>query len=162
GILAESFCATPADASGQCRRLRRLYGSPALVEEYLPGAEVTVAVHGNGEGCSVLGMMEIAPAGEAAAPFLYSLEVKRAWRERVCYHNPPRRSVALVDEIRAHALTAFRLLGCRDLARFDFRLDGAGRPRFLECNPLPGLDSANSDVVILSRGRLSYQELVQG
>jgi D-alanine-D-alanine ligase len=59
-------------------------------------------------------------------------------------------------------LTAYRLLGCRDLARIDFRLDGEGQPVFLECNPLPGLNPESGDIVILSRGVVSYEKLVQG
>jgi len=57
---------------------------------------------------------------------------------------------------------AYRLLGCRDLARIDFRLDAAGQPVFLECNPLPGLNPESSDIVILTRATLSYDNLVQG
>jgi len=60
------------------------------------------------------------------------------------------------------ARTAYRLLGCRDVARMDFRLDATGRPHFLECNPLPGLHPENSDLVLLSRAALSYENLVQG
>ena len=60
------------------------------------------------------------------------------------------------------ALTAYRLLGCRDVARIDFRLDAAGAPHFIECNPLPGLDPDNSDLVILSARRRTYGALVQG
>ena len=40
-------------------------------------------------------------------------------------------------ELGALALRAFDALECRDFARADFRLDAAGRPRFLEINPLP-------------------------
>jgi D-alanine-D-alanine ligase len=64
-------------------------------------------------------------------------------------------------------LKAYRLLGCRDVARIDFRLDAAGRPCFLECNPLPGLHPESSDIVILSRKSSpqhvpTYECLVQG
>ena len=41
------------------------------------------------------------------------------------------------------------------------KLDAAGSPTFLECNALPGLDPDNSDVVLLSRGFLPYEVLVQ-
>ena len=59
------------------------------------------------------------------------------------------------------ALTAYRLLGCRDIARLDFRLDARGTPRFIECNPLPGLDPDNSDIVMLAAPSRSYISLVQ-
>jgi D-alanine-D-alanine ligase len=44
----------------------------------------------------------------------------------------------------------------------DFRLDGSGRLFFLECNALPGLNSANSDMVLLSRHAITHRQLVQG
>lgn len=64
-------------------------------------------------------------------------------------------------EVERLALTAYRLLSCRDFARMDFRLDKAGRPHFLECNALPGLNPQSSDFVILG-DVASYASLVQG
>ena len=60
------------------------------------------------------------------------------------------------------AAAVCRLLGCRDLARVDFRLDSAGRPHFLECNPLPGLSPESGDIVLMTRGVVAYEALVQG
>jgi D-alanine-D-alanine ligase len=65
-------------------------------------------------------------------------------------------------DLENSARTAFRLLGCRDLARLDFRLDAAAPPHFLECNPLPGLHAIKSDLVLLSQSIVSYEKLVQG
>jgi D-alanine-D-alanine ligase len=129
--------------------------------------EVTVGVKGNGCNASLIGLMEIAPAEDRGEPFLYSLETKRDFRRRVRYHVPPRLPAAELDEIRSYALNAYRLLGCRDIARIDFRTDATGRPHFLECNPLPGLHPESSDIVILSRKLWPEQEraydcLVQG
>lgn len=165
GIREDAVAEDLAGAAARCRALRARYGCPVLVEEFLPGAEVTVAVVGNGAEARVLGMMEIAPApgdGRDEGPFVYSLEVKRDWRRRVRYHVPPRLDAARLALLERLALTASRLLGCRDIARMDFRLDAAGQPRFIECNPLPGLDPANGDIVILSRSILPYARLVQG
>ncbi len=161
GIRENPVALTWAEAAVRCRWLRARYGCPALVEEFLPGPEVTVGVVGNGPEARVLGMMEIAPAS-GEGPFVYSLEAKRDWRRRVRYHVPPCLEAATLAALEGLALTAYRLLGCRDLARLDFRLDAAQRPHFLECNPLPGLDPESGDVVILSRSRLSYEQLVQG
>ena len=66
-----------------------------LVEQSLPGAEITVGITGNGAAAAVLGMMEIAPAANEQ-PFVYSVDVKRDWRRRARYHVPPR--VAAVTE----------------------------------------------------------------
>jgi D-alanine-D-alanine ligase len=58
------------------------------------------------------------------------------------------------------ARAVFRVLGCRDVARIDFRLR-AGQPYFLEVNPLPGLNPETSDLVILARAvGWSYSRLI--
>ena len=161
GISAASVCRSPEAAADRCRWLRSRYGCPALVEEFLPGMEITVAVRGNGDAREILGLMEIAPT-EPMESFVYDVEVKRDWRRRVRYHTPPRLPGPVLDAIADLAMEAYGLLGCRDIARIDFRLDAGGKPRFLECNPLPGLDPANSDIVIMLRERLVYRDLVRG
>lgn len=142
-------------------RLHQDYGCPVLVEEFLPGTEVTVGVLGNGARSRIIGMMEIGPA-QAEPQFVYSLEVKRDWRNRARYHIPPRLPASTLAWIEELALTAYRLLGCRDCARLDFRLDAAGTPRFIECNPLPGLNPESGDLVLLARPTFSYPQLIQG
>jgi D-alanine-D-alanine ligase len=161
GIGNGSVCRSPEAAAARCRWLRARYGCPALVEEFLPGMEVTAAVHGNGAACRILGLMEIAPT-RFTQSFVYDIDVKRNWRRRVQYYTPPRLPGAMCDAVEALALEAYQLLGCRDIARIDFRFDAEGRAHFLECNPLPGLDPANSDIVILSREILAYDDLVRG
>jgi len=162
GIRSGAVCADRASAIRRALEIQRQYECPVLIEEFLPGAEITVAVRGNGSGAMVLGMMEIAPTVESCEPFVYSVEVKRDYLRQVCYYVPPRLSATHVATIGEYALHAYRLLGCRDFARMDFRLDATGAPRFLECNPLPGLNPVSSDLVILSRDLLAYDKLVQG
>ncbi len=161
GIRSNPIAADAAEAIARCQWLREHYGCAALVEEFLSGVEVTVGITGNGPEARCLGSMEIAPVN-AAAPFVYSLEVKRNWREEVQYFVPPRLDAAVLEEVHRLALTAYRLLGCLDFARMDFRLDAAGQPHFLECNALPGLNPESSDIVFLSRDTIPYEALVQG
>jgi D-alanine-D-alanine ligase len=161
GITENSIAWNAGEAYAIGDMLRHRYECPVLAEEFLPGMEVTVAVTGNGRDARVLGMMEIAPV-DSTRPFVYSLEVKRDFRERVRYRVPPELDAARRDFLTGFALTAFRLLGCRDIARLDFRFDANGVPRFLECNPLPGLNPDSGDVVILARDILPYDALVQG
>ena len=161
GIGPGSVCATPASAAERCRWLQNRYRCPVLVEEFLSGPEVTVGVRGNGTAAHVLSLMEIAPA-KPDPLFIYDVEAKRDWQSRIRYHVPPRLPAAVVEQVRTDALCAYHLLGCRDIARLDFRLDRQGRPHFLECNPLPGLNPLSGDIVLMSKGTLPYEKLVQG
>jgi len=160
GIRADSVVDTPAAAVERARALQRQYSCPVLVEEFLPGAEVTVGVIGNGEDASVIGMMEVAPAADESR-FVYSVAMKRDWPNLARYHRPPRVSADAIAALCRYALTAYRLLGCRDIARMDFRLDADGMPRFIECNALPGL-ARSSDMVLLAEGVRSQEALIQG
>jgi D-alanine-D-alanine ligase len=160
GIREDAIAYDVAAAFGLSRRLRSIYQCPILVEEFLPGTELTVGIAGNYPNLRVLGVMEIAPTLPEPA-FVYSLEVKRDWQNRVRYHIPPRLDTSIVPVVEQLALKAFDLLGCRDIARIDFRLDAEGRPRFLECNPLPGLNPESGDIVIMSRNQVPYQQLVR-
>ena len=161
GIHSDSLAVDSAAAKAVALRLRESYRCPLLMEEFLPGAEVTVALAGNPPNVRLLGMMEIAPASDGG-PFVYSLEVKRDFRRRVAYHVPPRLNAPLIATIERYAREAYRLLGCRDIARMDFRLNASGQPCFIECNPLPGLNPETSDIVILTGGAIPYDRLVQG
>jgi len=161
GIRDGPIADDPAGARRRCEHLLRCYGCPALVEEYIAGTEITVGLLGNTPQERILGVMEVAPVNRDPR-FVYSLEAKRDWRHCVSYHVPPLLDAGTVAQIEAAATRAFRLLGCRDFARMDFRLDRSGSLFFLECNALPGLDPANSDMVFLSKNVLTYQQLVQG
>ena len=163
GIGDDAVAADAAGASRRCRDLRERYGCPVLVEEFLPGAEVTVAVVGNGSGARVLGAMEIAAApGGDARPFVYSIDVKRDWRRRVRYHVPPRLPAACLVSIERLALTAFRLLGCRNVARLDFRLDAAGDPASSSATRCRAWIPPTATSCSCRAGQLPYERLVQG
>jgi D-alanine-D-alanine ligase len=137
-----------------------VYGQPALVEEFIPGTEITVGLVGNSPP-RVVGVMEVVPQTGTDGNFMYTLEVKRNWRQLVFYRSPPDLPGPCVQEIEHVALKLFRELGCRDLARLDFRIDRDNHPYFLEANPLPGL-GGNSDLPIMAElSGWSYTQLIQ-
>jgi D-alanine-D-alanine ligase len=157
--------ASRATSLGQTREMvefvTRTYRQEALVEAFVPGAEVTVGVLGN-DPPRVAGMMEIVPKTVSPEEFVYSLEVKRDWENRVAYRVPPALSGAILSEIERCALGIYRALGCRDFSRIDFRLDASGSPRFIECNPLPGLSPGYGDLPIMAdRMGIPYLSLIR-
>ncbi|MCC6873189.1 MAG: hypothetical protein IT378_02680 [Sandaracinaceae bacterium] len=161
GVRDSSRADTPEQLEALLASLLPVYRQPVLVEEFCSGAELTVGILGTGADAEVIGTMEIVPRHGAAEDFIYSLEVKRDWRNRVDYHAPPKRDPDLIREVGAVALASYRALGCRDVGRVDVRLDRRGRPCFLEVNPLPGLNPISGDLVILARGHgISYEELI--
>src|SRR5439155_17568419 len=107
----------------------------------------------------VLGIMRVLPLYETER-FVYTLEVKRDFRRLVRYECPPNLPARDVAAVEYAARTVWRILGCRDVARMDFRLR-QGVPYFLEVNPLPGLHPEDSDLVIMAKlVGWTYQQLV--
>ena len=78
-----------------------------------------------------------------------SLEVKRDFRAMLDYECPAKLPASVLREVENAALTVFDALGCRDVARLDFRIRD-GTPYFIEINPLPGLNPESSDLVIMA------------
>ena len=160
GVRLSSRATDYAQAREMVRFVTETYRQDALVEAFAPGAEVTVGVLGN-DPPRIAGMMEIVPKTVPREEFVYSLEVKRDWENRVSYRIPPELPEAALAEIERCALGIYRVLGCRDFSRIDFRLDAGGTPQFIECNPLPGLSPGYGDLPIMTgRMGLPYPSLI--
>jgi D-alanine-D-alanine ligase len=160
GVRLSSRATDFAQAREMVRFVTGTYRQDALVEAFAPGAEITVGVLGN-DPPRVAGMMEIVPKTVPPEEFVYSLEVKRDWENRVSYRVPPAVPPATLAEIERCALGIYRALGCRDFSRIDFRLDAEGTPQFIECNPLPGLSPGYGDLPIMTgRMGLAYPSLI--
>ena len=143
------------------QELLAAYRQPVRVEEFIAGDEVTVGVIGN-DPARVLGAMRIMPAEAAERDrFVYSLEVKRDWRRRVRYESPAKLPADVLERVELAALEAYRVLGCRDVSRLDFRIRD-GEPYLLEVNPLPGLSPETGDIVLLAAGYgVSHRALIK-
>jgi D-alanine-D-alanine ligase len=134
------------------------YRQPVLVEEFIAGDELTVGIVGN-EPARIVGIMRVLPV-QATDRFVYSLEVKRDYQRLVRYECPANLPKQTLKAVSDAAYKVFHGLGCRDVARVDFRLRD-GVPYFLEVNPLPGLNPESSDLVILAkRMGWSYERLI--
>jgi D-alanine-D-alanine ligase len=158
GIHGKCVVDTPQELIEAIESHRRAYRQPVLVEEYIEGEELTVGIVGNSPP-KIIGVMRVVPQRKEER-FIYSLEVKRDYLARVRYECPAKLPPARLRAVEDAALVVYRELGCRDVARIDFRLKD-GVPYFLEVNPLPGLNPESSDLVILARlAGLTYEQLI--
>jgi D-alanine-D-alanine ligase len=154
------------------------YNQPALVEEYLPGREFTVAVLGrsgyviqdahhpelfNSSGFHRFPILEIDTI-HAATPKVYGYLVKSIdidGKGAPDYLCPADIDLPLAEELQVLALKAHESIGAVDISRVDIRLDQMGKPHLIEINALPGLNPELSDVCIMAKAEgLEYQDLI--
>ncbi|MDE3052540.1 MAG: D-alanine--D-alanine ligase [Gemmatimonadota bacterium] len=170
GITERNLVRDAHELRQRTRELLRDYAQPVLVEDYLPGAEFTCGVLGNGPAARVLPIVgmrfDTLPAG--AAP-IYGYEAKWIWdrpdRPLDIFECPARIPAPLRTAIEEVVLAAYHALGCRDWSRIDVRLDAHGTPHVIEINPLPGILPDPADNSCLPKAAraagLSYDELIQ-
>jgi D-alanine-D-alanine ligase len=136
GIRRSSKVTNRAELSREVLRIARDYRQPVLVEAFLPGAEYTVTLIGNGPP-TVLPAVQRALDRESGIG-IHALEGPgRACASMLEPMTPGRLDPELEARLGALAVRVFESLECRDFARVDFRLDAEGEPVFLEINPLP-------------------------
>jgi D-alanine-D-alanine ligase len=169
GIRNDSLVKSRREMRERVLWLLNNYNEPALVEEFLPGREFTIAILGNGSGARVLPIVEILfdslPKGVNP---IYSYEAKWIWDQSSnplkIFECPARLSAELHSEIESVCLRAYNILRCRDWCRIDVRLDASGRPHILELNPLPGIlpgPEENSCFPKAARAAgMSYRQLI--
>ena len=160
GIRQKCLVKSAAELPEVVESLRRDHRQTILLEEYIEGDELTVGVYGN-ESPMVLGIMRVVPRNRTE-PFIYSLEIKRNYKQHVDYECPAPLPAAARLAVEDAARRAFAALGCRDIARIDFRLTKEGIPYFLEVNPLPGLNPTESDLALIAYGvGWTYPQLIR-
>jgi len=109
------------------------YGDDVLVEQYIDGRELTVAVIGD----RALGVTELRPN---VAFYDYEAKYTDGKTEHLCPAPIPDEITELAME---YAVLAHQALGCRGVSRSDFRYDDTesspGRLYMLEVNTQPGM-----------------------
>src|SRR3954466_2116772 len=149
GVHGTSVVDTEAELREAAREMIAKYDQPALVEDYIAGREFTVGLLGERRP-KVLPPMEVVFLSNEAHP-VYSFEYKQDSSTKIRYDVPAQLEPAQLKALERAARECFIALGCRDVARVDFRMDTQGRVYFLECNPLPGLTPGWSDLVLIAK-----------
>lgn len=144
GVTNNALVQNRKELVRQLEWITATYAQKAIIEEFLPGREFTVALLGNGTDIRVLPIVEInfASLPPGCNP-IYSYEAKWVWDTEESplqiFDCPARLEPFLQQQIEQLCRHAFNALGCRDWCRVDVRLDALGRPHVIELNPLPGI-----------------------
>ena len=127
------------------------HSSRVLLESYVPGREVTVAVLED----RALPVVEIEPRNG-----LYDYESKytAGMSEYTCPADIPE---SVERELQQQALDAFASLGCSGYARVDFRLTTEMRPFCLEVNTVPGMTDTSLVPMAAKAAGMTFEELVE-
>jgi D-alanine-D-alanine ligase len=170
GITERNYIRQGGDLLACVAELLEVYEQPVILEEFLPGAEFTCGVIGNGREAKVLPIvgMRFDVLPEGALP-IYGFEAKWIWDTPEQPLNMFECPAAMSDSLRAAieqvTLRAFGALGCRDWSRIDVRLDAKGVPNIVEVNPLPGILPNPEENSCLPKAAaaagMSYDELIQ-
>jgi D-alanine-D-alanine ligase len=125
-----------------------------LVEAFVPGRELTVAVMGD----RALGVLEI-----TSERGFYDYEAKYAPGGSKHLMPAPIPAADYAEALRL-ALAAHQALGCRGVSRADFRFDESGAgPRLvsLEVNTQPGMTATSLVPEIAGHAGITFPELVR-
>lgn len=182
GVSAHSIVNDETELRAELTAQLARYRQPILVERFIRGREVTVGVIGNlrppvarrmpddslarrvMHGLRFLPPLEVDftryPASEGG---VYTNRMKTEWAGDFRYLCPAPLEPQLVQQLNWLTAAVFRVTGCVDVARVDFRLDAedGDRPYILEVNPLPGLSPGISDLVLEADALgLPYNDLI--
>ena len=191
GISEKSIVNNELELREQLKEVFEKYKQTALVEHYIAGREVTLGVVGNIGGFSARrlpqrlygarrrtpgdlddiragGLLFLPPMEVDLKPFedsdqIYTNRLKTDLADQLNYLCPAPLTREQLEELNWLTAAVFRVTGCYDTARVDFRLDEDDnyKPYILEINPLPGLAPGISDLVIEAAAiHIEHAELV--
>ncbi|MFQ6606977.1 MAG: D-alanine--D-alanine ligase [Fidelibacterota bacterium] len=126
------------------------FDSRILVEEYIPGREITVAILHD----EALPIVEIKPSHNF---YDYTCKYTPGMSQYIC---PADLNTNLTEEIQKVSLQIFQLLGCRHYARVDFRLNPENKFYCLEVNTLPGMTGTSLVPKAAEAAGLTFSKLI--
>ena len=142
----QSLCKALSDAA--------VYDDKVLVEEFIAGREVEVAVMGNANP-----MASICGEIDSGADF-YDYEAKYITDTSTAY-IPARISDEVAEQVRDAAVRIYKAIGCQGLSRVDFFVTYEGeRVVFNEINTLPGFTSISMYPKLFDASGIPYSQLI--
>lgn len=168
GISQDSVVIDHKEMADRAKYLFKKYGGEVLVEEYLDGIELHVTVIGNKKQIIPLPYVQINYRGEFADNWnVLTFDAKwdnQTWEywdsQLVCPVAISRMIMTKIDKL---IKSAFKILNCVDVVRFDIRLDNKNNPYIIDLNLNPHLGYFDQSECWLSAKSLdwSYAEFIE-
>lgn len=131
------------------------YGTEILVEEFIDGKELTVAVMGGAQGAEALPVIQIVPHSG-------SYDYKSKYTKGATEYLVP---APLTDEetklVQKAAVQAYNALGCMGVARADMMLSKQGQAFVLEINSIPGMTATSLVPKAAAAAGISFPDLCE-
>jgi len=147
--LGVSICKSKKQFTSKYKKLMEKYDR-ILVEEYIPGREIQVAIMGE----KALGAIELVPRRQ-----FYDYTAKYSNTARTQHIMPAPLSPKKYKEILGLAKKAHKLLGCRGITRSDFRFF-KNKFYLLETNTQPGMTKLSLVPEIARYCGIKFEDLV--
>lgn len=141
------------------------FSHPILVEEFVEGRELHVAVLGN-DPPEVLPILEydfssLPPEFPRIISYTAKWEPLKEEFHRVHTICPAKLSKRVEKKVREQALAAYQLTNCRDYARIDMRLSNDNHVYVLEVNPNPDLTEGVSFMESAEKAGMSFSQTLK-
>ncbi len=163
GVTQESCVRDDAALVRQVERLRRVGDGRSVVESYLPGAELNVALWPDPQGASSVRCMDFYGFGDDLLPIItYDCKWTPESPEYQARSLPAEGRVpeAAVEAAVVAARAALLAIGAEGYGRVDLRLDAAGVPRVMDINPNPDLHPEAGFALAAAARGYTYPELI--
>ncbi|MGP1366893.1 MAG: D-alanine--D-alanine ligase family protein [Schwartzia sp. (in: firmicutes)] len=109
------------------------YDDEVVVEAFIDGVEITVAVMGDGVKNEVFPIIEITTV---SGRYDYESKYTKGASQHII---PARLAPETAEKARDIALAAFSVCGCRGVARMDMMVSKEGQPYVIDINTMPGM-----------------------
>lgn len=135
------------------------YDRAILVEQFVAGTEITVAVLGGYEGdAKALPVIEIVPPGDGFFDFDAKYQYTKGKTQYLC---PARIAPEIAASAAKVSVQAHEVLGCEGVTRSDLIVDSTGKPWLLETNTIPGMTETSLVPKAAKQAGIEFPDLVE-
>jgi D-alanine-D-alanine ligase len=164
GIAKTSLVRDDESLASRVQFIHERFETDAIVEQFIPGREIYVAVLGN-HRLEVLPPQELVMSkNDANEPLIATEKVKHDvlyQKEHGVKIVAPRLDEALSQQIVKTSKRVYRTLQLGGYARIDYRIDDGGRIYCLEANPNPEIARSEEVADAAKAAGISYPQLLQ-